>query len=471
MRISINWIVSVLFILTVFGSFSVKDPVAAKKKFSNIILIVTDDHGYGDVGFNGCKDIPTPNIDKIAANGVVFPQGYVTYAVCAPSRAGMLTGRYQDRFGYSRNPLYRPFDSIQGLSLQEQLLPAFLKPFGYATMAIGKWHLGAHSAYKPMNRGFDQFFGFSGGGHRYFPEEFDIELEESATNEAQSYRTKLTMNEKVVDETDYLTDAFSREAVSFVRRHKDQPFFLYLAYNAPHNPLQAPKKYLDRFPAIQNQKRKTYAAMVSAVDDGVGRILATLDELKITDNTLVIFLSDNGGPEQDNASDNGLLRGGKGTFFEGGVRVPFAMQWPAYIKPGSRYEEMISSLDIFATIAAHVQGQRALANPLDGTDLLPYVTGKKSGSPHEFLFWRNYDQKRFLVVHRSGMKEITQNDSLVNRFDLKKDLSEQQELANPLDYQIGKFDRERKKWQEQLMPPAIWGLYQDAQYKPFTRPR
>ena len=147
------------------------------------------------------------------------------------------------------------------------------------------------------------------------------------------------------------------------------------------------------------------------------------------------------------------------------------MQWPAYIKPGTRYEEMISSLDIFATVAAHVQGQRALANPLDGTDLLPYVTGKKSGSPHEFLFWRNYDQKRFLVVHRSGMKEITQNDSLVNRFDLKKDLREEQELANPLEFQIGKFDRERKKWQEQLMPPAIWGLYQDAQYKPFTRPR
>lgn len=447
-----------------------KDGVGGKSKYSNIIIILTDDQGYGDVGFNGCKDIPTPNIDRIAKNGVVFRQAYVTYAVCAPSRAGLLTGRYQDRFGYSRNPLYLPADPQQGLSLKEEMLPSFLKQFGYTTMGIGKWHLGAHIDYRPMQRGFDQFFGFSGGGHRYFPEELDIMSEDSACNEGESYRTKLTRNGAVVEETEYLTDAFSREAVSFIRNNKANPFFLYLAYNAPHTPMQASKKYLDRFQQIQDPKRKTYAAMVSAVDDGVGRILATLEELKLTGNTLVVFLSDNGGPEQDNASDNGVMRGGKGSFFEGGIRVPFAMQWPDYIPTGTEYHKPVISLDIFATIAAHLKAQAKLKQPLDGVDLLPYVTGKNSGVPHEYLFWRHYDQKRYAVLHHSGMKEFIPNDSTRNVFNLSADIGEKVNVAGQQKEMLDKFEQQRKTWEAQMIAPVIWGLNQEAQYQKGKNP-
>lgn len=430
----------------------------------NVIIILTDDQGYGDVGFNGCTDIPTPNIDRIDRNGVVFRQAYVTYSVCAPSRAGLLTGRYQDRFGYSRNPLYRPDDSMQGLSLQEQLLPEVLRQHGYKTMGIGKWHLGSYPVYRPWNRGFDEYVGFLGGGHRYFPEELNIRSSDSAFNETQSYRTLLMRNETPYQETEYLTDAFSREAVHFIRQHKAQPFFLYLAYNAPHTPLQATEKYLARFTHIKDPKRKTYAAMVSAVDDGVGTILNTLYELKLTRNTLVIFLSDNGGPEQDNSSDNGVLRGGKGSLFEGGIRVPFAMQWPDKIRAGTEYKQPVSSLDIFATVAAQVKGLRT-RNPLDGANLIPYLNGKKTTPPHAYLFWRQYDPWNFAVVSGSGYKEILIRDSAAKIYQLTKDISEQQDLSAGKKAQLQELEGERKKWTDQLIPPAIWGLNQEKQYK------
>lgn len=436
-----------------------------KKSYSNIIIILTDDQGYGDVGFNGCEDIPTPNIDQIAKNGVVFSQAYVTYAVCAPSRAGLLTGRYQDRFGYSRNPLFKPNDPNQGLSLQEQMLPAFLKQFGYTSMAIGKWHLGAHSDYRPLKRGFDHFFGFLGGGHQYFPRDLTIYSEDSVSNEGDSYRTKLTRDGHVVEEDEYLTDAFSREAVSFIQNNKKKPFFLYLAYNAPHTPMQASEKYFQRFSHIQAPKRKTYAAMVSAVDDGVGRILKALEDLKLSENTLVIFLSDNGGPKQDNASDNGKLRGGKGSFFEGGIRVPFAMQWPNHIQAGTRFDKPISSLDIFATISNHLNGDKLLKNPLDGVDLLPHLTGKKTDPPHEYLFWRQYDQKRYAVLAQTGVKEVSIQDSLIHSFNLKSDISESNDFSILSKNKSGQFEQKKKEWESQMIPPSIWGLYQEKQYQ------
>ena len=236
----------------------------------NIIIILTDDQGYGDVGFNGCKDIPTPNIDRIATNGVKFTNGYVTYAVCGPSRAGLITGRYQDRFGFCRNPLFAPKDVNMGLPLTEQTIAEELKGADYQTMAIGKWHLGAHEQLRPLNRGFDEFFGFLTGGHNYFPEDLVFNDLSELNGQWDPYRTKLLRNNSRIDEKEYLTDALSREAVSFVEKNKSNPFFLYLAFNAPHTPLQATDKYLERFNHIKDKNRKTYAAMVSAVDDGVG---------------------------------------------------------------------------------------------------------------------------------------------------------------------------------------------------------
>ncbi len=434
------------------------------KSNPNVILIVTDDQGYADVGFNGSSDIPTPHLDRIAKNGVVFSQGYVSYAVCAPSRAGLITGRYQDRFGYSRNPLYKPFDSTIGLPLPEQTLPEYLQQAGYNTMGIGKWHLGVHEQFRPWKRGFNQFFGFLGGGHRYFPNEYDIANQDSAKNEAQSYRTKLIRNETVVEESDYLTDVFSREAVSFVEKNKDHPFFLYLAYNAPHAPLQATPKYLNRFEQIKDTKRKTYAAMVSAVDDGVGAILNKLEELHLTENTIVIFLSDNGGPEQDNASNNGVLRGGKGSLYEGGIRVPFAMQWPNKIKPNTRFEQPVISLDIFATIAASIKEQITPKNNLDGVNLMPFLTGEQKGSPHEYLFWRQFDQKNYAVLHQCGLKEVIIKDTSMQLYNLKVDIGEDNNITEQRKQVLNSFEIQRKKWEANTIAPIFFGLNQEEQY-------
>ncbi len=455
-----------LFLFVIAFAFTKKTQmqIAGKGYRPNVIIILTDDQGYGDVGFNGCTDIPTPNIDRIAKNGVVFRNAYVSYAVCAPSRAGLITGRYQDRFGYSRNPLYKPFDSTIGLSITEQTLPQLLQQSGYNTMGIGKWHLGAHEKFRPWKRGFNEFFGFLGGGHRYFPDEYNIASQDSAKNEAQSYRTKLIRNETVVEASAYLTDVLSGEAVSFIERNKSQPFFLYLAYNAPHAPLQATEKYLSRFSNIKDTKRKTYAAMVSAVDDGVGTVLNKLQELNLTENTIVIFLSDNGGPEQDNSSDNGPLRGGKGSLFEGGIRVPFAMQWPRRIKAGTEYKQAIISLDIFATLAANIEGSGTPKNALDGVDILPYVNGIKKGAPHDFLFWRQYDLNRYAVLNQSGMKELIMNDSVPKLFNLVNDIGEETDVADKNIKSVTAFDQQRKNWETQMIAPVIWGLNQEKQY-------
>ncbi len=458
-----------LFILSVVVTalaftIKAKKKVVKKENRPNVIIILTDDQGYGDVGFNGCTDIPTPNIDRIAKNGVLFRNAYVSYSVCAPSRAGLLTGRYQDRFGYSRNPLYRPFDPQIGVSLNEQMLPDLLQKSGYNTMAIGKWHLGVHEQFRPLKRGFNEFFGFYGGGHRYFPEEYTINNPDSAKNEAQSYRTKLIRNKTAVEDTEYITDAFSREAVSYIERNKSQPFFLYLAYNAPHAPLQATEKYLQRFNQIKDTKRRTYAAMVSAVDDGVGLVLNKLEQLNIAENTIVIFLSDNGGPEKDNASDNGVLRGGKGSLFEGGIRVPFAIQWPREIQPNTEYKQSIISLDIFATIAANITGAALPKNQLDGVNLLPYLKGIKNGSPHEFLFWRQYDQKNYAVVHQSGLKELILKDTNVSVYNLKTDIGEEINVADKNIQLLKRMEQERKKWAANTIAPVFYGLLQEEEY-------
>ena len=341
----------------------------------NIILIVADDLGYADVGFNGCTDIPTPNIDRIAKAGVVFSSGHVSFGVCSPSRAGLLTGRYQYRFGYERNPLYVTSDSTMGLPLSEETMADVLGRSGYNNMIIGKWHLGAHPSLHPLKRGFNEFFGFLGGGHQYFPEKWTLQNPEDANGETESYRTKLNRNYTPVEETEYITDAFSREAVSFVERNKTKPFFLYLAYNAPHGPLQATEKYLNRFKNIKNPKRQTYAAMVSAVDDGVGNLLDKLKETGVIDNTIIVFLSDNGGPISDNASDNTPLRGQKGSVFEGGIRVPALLEWPARYNAPIVIRAAASTSDYLPTILSALN--QPLPKELDGINLLPILDGKR----------------------------------------------------------------------------------------------
>ncbi len=356
-------------------------PLSARSETPNLIIILTDDMGYADTGFNGCKDIPTPYIDSIASNGIRCTSGYVTYSYCSPSRAGLLTGRYPQRFGHERNPPEDPGNPTAGLPLSETTLADSLGKAGYHCGIVGKWHLGTHESLHPMRRGFDEFFGLLGGGSRYFPKD----------------QPKTRRGYEPVTTTKYLTDEFSDEAVRFVEKNKDKPFFLYLAYNAPHTPLQASEEYLARFPNIKNPARRTYAAMVSAVDDGVGRVLRTVRELGLEEKTLIFFLSDNGGPTAHNASDNAPLRGVKSSVWEGGFRVPFAVQWPGRLPSGIKYDLPVSSLDIFATMAALTGAPTDPARPLDGVNLIPCLTGKDDQAPHSTIYLRKFHEGAFAV--------------------------------------------------------------------------
>ncbi len=428
----------------------------------NVILILADDLGYRDVGFNGCEDIPTPNIDKIAKNGVVFKNGYVTYAVCGPSRAGLITGRYQDRFGFSRNPLLAPNDVNMGLPLSEETMADVMKKSGYYSTAIGKWHLGTHSALHPTKRGFDEFFGFVDGGHQYFSQNWTLNDITETRTQNDGYKTKLLRGTQPVEEKEYLTDALSREAVQFIDKNANKPFFLYLAYNAPHTPLQATDKYLDRFSKIQNPKRKIYNAMVSAMDDGIGSVLNQLKEKGIEKNTIVIFLSDNGGPENDNASDNGQLRGQKSNFWDGGLKVPFAIQWPAQIKAGTVYTNPVISLDILATVASYINAKTNPKKPLDGVNLLPYITGKNKSVPHDYLFWRNYDNNMIAVRTENEKMVVTKasNEELFSA----KDISEKTNLISQDKQTFDKLMEQWKIWNKQMINPLFLGLLEDKQY-------
>jgi arylsulfatase A-like enzyme len=427
-------------------------------KKPNIIVILVDDMGYADVGFNGCKDIPTPNIDRIATNGVKFTNGYVTFSVCGPSRAGLLTGRYPQRFGYERNPQYRPHDPNMGLPKEENTLAKSLKQVGYTSGIIGKWHQGADISNHPLNRGFNEFFGHLGGGHQYFPEDLTIKDSYSVDNdEGMSYKTWIMRNHQPIQTKKYLTDEFSDEAVQFVERNQKEPFFLYLAYNAPHAPLQATQEYLDRFPDITDKKRKTYASMVSAVDDGVGKLLDKLESLNLDKNTLVYFLSDNGGPEQHNGSDNGVLREGKSSIYEGGYRVPFAMQWKGTV-PSGVYNNPISSLDIFATIATLSKAPIKKDRPLDGVNMIPFIIGKNKGMPHETIYLRKFDEQAFSLRYKD-LKLVLKKDGIPQLFDLRNDIGEQNDIAKQFPDQVAKLDKIRLDWNSQLIEPIFEGLF------------
>lgn len=434
-------------------------PDKVKPGVPNVIIVLTDDQGYHDVGFNGCTDIPTPNLDRIANEGVKFTNGYVSFAVCGPSRAGLLTGRYQDRFGFNRNPLFAPNDSLQGLPVREETLGAAMHQAGYRTMAIGKWHMGAHKSQRPLQRGFDEFFGFLTGGHKYFPEEWTLDDISGVNSQYAAYKTKLLKNDARVDEKEYLTDALTREAVSFIERNASHPFFLYLAYNAPHQPLEATQKYLNRFPNITNKKRKTYAAMVSSVDDGVGRLLDKLSELKIDENTMIFYLSDNGGPYKKNGSRNDPLREGKGSLYDGGIRVPFAMRWPAMLAGGQVYDHPIISLDIFATASYFADAHPI--HPLDGVNIVPFILGKKKGVPHTELFWRKFDSQSYAV--RSGdYKLVNMNDSQDEVYRIKEDIGEKRALADTIKLQ--ELLKAKDAWMKQLKDPVFLGLRQNSEY-------
>ena len=405
----------------------------AKQK-PNIIVIVADDLGYADLGVQGSADIVTPNIDSIARNGIRFTSGYVTAPVCAPSRAGFLTGRYQQRFGLELLP--EAGDTSFGLPLTEMTLANRLKALGYATGAVGKWHLGTQSQFAPQQRGFDEFFGFLIGMHSY-------------TNWNQPNNPILRGTQSVT-ETTYLTDAFSREAVDFIQRNQSQPFYLHLAYNAPHDPMQATSDYLARFPNITDTNRRTFAAMMAAMDDGVGNVLAKLRELKLEENTLVIFFSDNGGIPRVNTSKNDPFSGQKDQLLEGGIRVPFMMQWKGYLPAGGTNGAPVTSLDVLPTAVSAAMGRKFSDATLDGVNLIPFLSGAETDLPHDKLFWRS-GAAQYAVRAGDWKLLFFQNSSRL--YNLAMDQTESANLADSNPTKFNELKAIYDQWNAQL-PPA-----------------
>ncbi len=393
----------------------------------NIIVILSDDMGSADIGVHGCKDIPTPNIDRIATRGVRLTSAYANGSFCTPTRAALMSGKYQQRLGNE------DLTSVTGpMPRGVKTLPDRLGAAGYSTWMVGKWHLGEKEGFTPLDRGYDHFFGFLGGGHYYLPEPI----------QTGEYAATILRDREAVRESRYLTDAFGEEAAAFVERQRgaSQPFFLYLAFNAVHTPIQVTEKYLQRFATIEDVKRRNYAAMLSAMDDAIGLTVAKLEQIGKLDNTLVVFSNDNGGPTTRNAvngSSNAPLRGSKCETFEGGIRVPLLIQWPGVIEAGSVYLQPAISIDITATAIAAAGADTA---EIEGVDLLPFTSGRKQGAPHETLYWRsrtrsnNYAARQgdWKFVHSTegveapGPKQTPAKDML---FNLASDPTEQHDLA------------------------------------------
>ena len=341
-------------------------PAAAADDRPNIILIIADDLGYGDVGYLGSRDIRTPNIDALADQGVILHQGYVSASICSPSRAGIVTGKYQQRFGHENNIPPGTADPKYGLPLDQTTMGDVMKAAGYHTAAFGKWHLGGAPQYHPNRRGYDYFFGWQGSRHNYF-------------SSGAGPALQLQRNGTPVNLGKYMTDAIADDAVAYMGRTPG-PLFMHVAFNAPHSPLQAPANYLAEYPNLAGD-RKTYAAMVWGLDKGVGRIVAKADSLDRP--SVIVFVSDNGAVPKWGGS-NVPLRGNKGSTWDGGIRVPFVIRLPG----GSPlvYQHPVISLDLLPTFAAIAGG-----NPpadVDGVNLLPYLRGDQAGDPHDALFWR-----------------------------------------------------------------------------------
>ncbi|MFN0085354.1 MAG: sulfatase-like hydrolase/transferase [Blastocatellia bacterium] len=399
------------------------------KQRPNIVMITADDLGYADLGIQGSAQIITPNIDSIARNGIRFTGGYVTAPVCNASRAGLLTGRYQQRFGVET--LSNP-----NLPVSEMMLSERLKSLGYATSLVGKWHLGSQGQFLPQQRGYDEFFGFLGALHSY-----------TVWNQPGN---PILRGTQPVTENTYLTDAFTREAVDFIQRKHGQPFYLQLSYNAGHSPLQATNEYLARFQHITNLNRRTFAAMMAAMDDGVGRVLARLRELDLEENTLVIFHSDNGGDPSDNTSLNTPFNGEKFQLFEGGIRVPFMLQWKGYLPAGVVAGAPVIGLDLFSTSVSAALGRNFSDARLDGVNLIPYLTGTETAQPHDILFWR-YGQPQYAV--RAGDWKLLFINNTTRLFNLATDPGERTDLARDNPAKHSELKARYDQWNAQL-PPA-----------------
>ncbi|MBL7077451.1 MAG: sulfatase-like hydrolase/transferase [Kiritimatiellae bacterium] len=426
----------------------------------NIVILFADDLGYADVGYHGSPDMMTSNIDSIAENGVQFSAGYVTAPVCGPSRAGLRTGIYQNRFGAEDNPgPYKVREDVKiGIPTEMQTMSERMKALGYVTGMIGKSHTGNGPEFHPNSSGYDEFFGFINGASNY--------LLETRPNQPHN---PIMRQRKRVEETEYLTDAFGREAVAFINRHApprhptpdtrhSPPFFLYVPFNAIHGPMQATDADLKRFKHIADEKRRLAVAMNWNLDRNIGRIMDALRKHGLEENTLVFFLSDNGGKPHGNGSLNTPLRGQKGQLWDGGIRVPFCMQWPARIEAGQRLDFPVISLDLLPTVLAAASHPPTHPHthtlPLDGISLLPFATGEKKSPANRYLYWRFNrgwairDAKWKLIGDR-GRKQP-------QLFRIADDISEAKDLYTQKPRVAKRLQKAYDEWDASLMP-KLWG--------------
>lgn len=417
----------------------------------NIVFLFADDAGYADFGFQGSKIMKTPNLDRLAKRGVRFTQGYVSDPTCGPSRAGLITGRYQQRFGFEENNVPGFMSKVSaadgpemGLPVEEKTLGNYMQSIGYQTAFFGKWHLGGADRFHPTKRGFHEFYGFRGGARSYFaypnaPREPLNKLERGFGNFAEP--------------KSYLTDELAKETVSFIERNKNRPFFAFVSFNAVHTPMDATSADLDQFPSLTGN-RKIVAAMTLALDRACGEILDKLKALGLEENTLVVFANDNGGPTDRNASSNYPLSGTKSNHLEGGIRVPFLMSWPKKIQAGTNYQHPISTLDLLPTFFEAGGGNVDTLMQLDGVNLLPYILGEKLERPHQRLFWKK-DARA--VLREGDWKLIRFADRPAELYNIADDQREMNNLAAIYPEKVRKMFKTIFQWESTLERPR-WML-------------
>lgn len=469
-----------------------KQPHNDTNKLPNIVVILADDLGLMDISLYGGKNVATKHIDAIGQQGVTFKEGYISSPICAPSRAGLITGRYQQRFGFEINiheryPKNRieyfvyanllntgdwkvakhddwaipTFEDMhkQGLPPTEFTLAELLKTKGYHTAAIGKWHMGYNESAIPINRGFDYHYGFYEAFSLYAPEDKEDIINQKLNDfsdphiwgKGRTGNCAIRKNDKIVEEDTYLTNKIAEETNEWIKAHKDDPFFVYVPFSAPHTPFQVTKDYYDQYAHVKSPEKRIYYAMIHALDDAVGSIMNNLKDLGLEENTLVVFLSDNGGATYTGAADNSPLKGGKFTNFEGGINVPFMMQWKGTLPAGITYDNPISALDIFATTSHIAQLQLPDDRTFDGVNLLPYLldSSYQNKQPHPALYWRSEYHK---AIRKDQWKLI--QDDLARQtvlYDMTTDKAEQYNIANQHPQLVQQLQQDLKEWEKQLI--------------------
>lgn len=428
----------------------------------NVLLIFADDLGYGNLGCYGAEPpVNTPHIDHLAERGVRLTRGYVTASLCFPSRVGLMTGRYPSRFGiYSTNAAWYH----GGLPADQLLMAGPLQKAGYATAIIGKWHLGSGKGKNPLDRGFDEYFGYDHCCEDYFDPEH------------------LMRDRTPVENAPYLTEAFTQEAVDFIKHNREEPFFLYLPYNAVHGPRQVPERYRRMF-ETGSRAKDTFFGMLTCLDDGVGRVMQALRECGQEDNTLVFFLTDNGGTRGMPGPNNAPFRGYKRTLWEGGLRVPFIVRWTGELPEGRLYRKPVLSLDVFPTVLAATGATLPEGHALDGKNLLPALRGERDEPLHEMLAWAGAQHDREHNPHfgeqgghaearagwavRQGSWKLIDPGSGPRLYNLDKDPGESRNLIERHPDVAARLRRAYRRWFAEMTPPRHWpGKYWKGRLAP-----